>query len=185
MNALALVLALALSPAAPAAPTAVQAGSAAVAASTAPAAAASDAAALLKSSKTRLDASDSAGALADAEAAVAAGGGAAALAARADAKRALGRAPEQAIDDYAAAAKLDPAYEATYRRLLDQATTAKSGHPKAGGMGGIPIGLVGIVSLAGVFLLVGACFVMLRHQANPLRTEEPPPAEPPPGGKTP
>lgn len=175
MNALILAFGLAFALPGRAAPPPILKSSAA-----AEAQASGDVEALLKSSRARLDMEDGKGALADAEAAVAAGGGAAALAARADAKRALGRAPEEAISDYAQAARLDAQYQATYRRLLDQLTSGSGKKPGPKGAAGLPIGFVGIVSLAGIALLALALFVMLRHEANPLRAEEPPPEKPKP-----
>lgn len=81
-------------------------------------------AALVSAARARIAADDLKGALQDADAAVAAGGGADAYAVRADAKRALGRPLADALEDYAAAAKLDSRYAQTYDGLVNQRNTS-------------------------------------------------------------
>jgi tetratricopeptide (TPR) repeat protein len=124
----------------------------------------------LDSSKIRLDAHDSAGALADAETALAHGGGAEAYAARADAKRALGRPVDEAIADYAEAAKLDPRYIEKYQGLIAQKES--EAHPgsqrKTGGKGlnGVPIPLIVGVGLAGGALVISAVMMLRKRETN-------------------
>jgi hypothetical protein len=129
----------------------------------------------LDSSRIRLDAHDAAGALNDAEIALKKGGGADAYAARADAKRALGRPIDEAIADYAEAAKLDPRYTEKWKGLIAQKESAL--HPDlkgAGGKGmnGVPIAGIAAAAIAGV-LLFGAAVAMLRARAqHPLAPDD-------------
>jgi hypothetical protein len=129
----------------------------------------------LDSSKIRLDAHDAAGALNDAEIALTKGGGADAYAARADAKRALGRPADEAIADYAEAAKLDPRYLEKWKGLIAQKESEL--HPNLKGTGGkglngVPIAGIAAAAIAGV-LLFGGAFAMLRSRAqHPLAPDD-------------
>ena len=130
----------------------------------------------LEGSKIRLDAHDAEGALKDAEIALSKGGGADAYAARADAKRALGRPVDEAIADYAEAAKLDPRYIEKYNGLIAQKES--EAHPKtdsrSGGKGlnGVPIWEIALAAIAG-FILIGAAVKMLRTRVeHPLAPDD-------------
>jgi hypothetical protein len=121
-----------------------------------------------ESSKIKLDAQDAAGALADAEIAVAKGGGAAAYAARGDAKRALGGRVDEAIADYAAAAKLDPRYVEKYEGLIAQKESARnpSKEDRSGkGLNGVPIyQILSVAGAGGLLLLVGGILLFKRKK---------------------
>jgi hypothetical protein len=132
---------------------------------------AADPATLTQDAKTLLGAEQLRSALADAEAAVAAGGGADALAARAEAKLALGRPLAEALQDYEAAARLDPRYGEKYQGLLAQLKSETSpDRPKdrkRSGAGGIGMGVVGGLAAAGVLLLAfGLLFVRRKKSAG-------------------
>lgn len=142
---------------------------------TAPASVA-DAATLAQNAKTLLDAGDLKTALADAEAAVAAGGGAEAFARRAEAKLALGRPLDEALSDYAEAARLDPRYEEKYRGILDQfQSESRRGKPKDArneGAGGVSMLFVLGLAAAGLVLLVcGFLFLHLKKSAGKSASE--------------
>jgi hypothetical protein len=138
----------------------------------------------LDSAKIRLDAQDAAGALRDAEIALAKGGGADAYAARADAKRALGRPVDEAIADYAEAAKLDPRYIEKYKGLIAQkeSEARPNRNSIAGGTGlnGVPISEIATAGIAGVMLIVAAVMMLRKREERPLAPDddEQPPAKP-------
>jgi len=129
----------------------------------------------LDSSKIRLDAQDAAGALRDAETALSHGGGADAYIARGDAKRALGRPIDEAIADYAEAAKLDPRYIEKYKGLVAQKESGV--HPdesKSGGKGlnGVPVGEIGLAAAAGIGLLAVAVVMLRKREQHPLAPDD-------------
>lgn len=142
-----------------------QVPAAAVVASSSPAGAAT----LAENSKILLNAGDLKTALAEAEAAVAAGGGAAAFAARAEARLALGRPLDEAISDYAEAARLDPRYGEKYRGLLAQlqseSSPGKGKDAKSQGAGGIAIHFVLGLAAAGILLLVFGLIFLRRKKS--------------------
>lgn len=137
-------------------------------------AAAAEAETLTQNSQVLLDARDRKTALADAEAAVSAGGGADAYAARAEAKLALSR-PDDALIDYAEAARRDPArYGEKYRALLAQ-LQPKRGESKnaaARGVAGISMKIVLGLAAAGVALIVfGLTFLRRKRNAGKSASE--------------
>ena len=115
-------------------------------------AAASEAATLTQNSKTLLDVRDSKSALDDADAAVRAGGGADAYAARAEAKLAVSR-PDDALIDYAEAARRAPArYEAKNRALqarIEPNASLDKPRKNAAARGVAGISIVVLLGLAG------------------------------------
>jgi tetratricopeptide (TPR) repeat protein len=130
----------------------------------------------LESSKIRLAAHDLPGALQDAEIALSKGGGADAYAARADAKRALGRPVDEAIADYAEAAKLDPRYLEKWKGLIAQKES--EAHPVSRGSGGkglngVPIGWIVSSGIGGVLLLGVAAMKLRRREEQPLENDDP------------
>lgn len=125
---------------------------------------------LVASARAKVKADDLAGALKDAEAAVAARGGAPALAARADVKRALGRPIAEAIDDYAAAARLDPAYQEKYEGLIAQRNTGlhpeKARKSQETGVADVPMRVVKGIGAAGAALLILAWWALRRGKGG-------------------
>jgi hypothetical protein len=121
-----------------------------------------DTATLTQNAKTLLNAEDRRTALAVAEAAVAAGGGAGAFAARAEAKLALGRPLEEALSDYAEAARLDARYGEKYRDLLSRVASrpGKPGDKIKRGAGGASILFVVVMTAAGLALLAFAILIL-------------------------
>ncbi|MFI5363209.1 MAG: hypothetical protein ACHQ49_14680 [Elusimicrobiota bacterium] len=129
----------------------------------------------LESSKIRLDSQDAAGALRDAETNLQNGGGADAYAARADAKRALGRPIEEAIADYAEAAKLDPRYIEKWKGLIAQKQSET--HPDLKGQGGkglngVPIGEIGTAAVVGVLLLIASVKLLRKREEHPVAPDD-------------
>jgi tetratricopeptide (TPR) repeat protein len=129
----------------------------------------------LDSSKIRLDAQDAPGALADAEIALSKGGGADAYAARGDAKRALGRPVDEAIADYAEAAKLDPRYIERWKGLIAQ--KASEAHPdlKTGaskGLNGVPVATIATAAIVGVMLIAAAVAMLQKRAEHPLAPDD-------------
>ena len=129
----------------------------------------------LDSSKIRLESQDAAGALRDAEIALQHGGGADAYAARGDAKRALGRPVEEAIADYAEAAKLDPRYIEKYKGLIAQKQSGT--HPdteNTGGKGlnGVPIAEIAAAAIVGIVLLLAALKLLRKREQHPLAPDD-------------
>jgi tetratricopeptide (TPR) repeat protein len=118
----------------------------------------------LDSSKIRLDAQDAAGALSD---------GADAYAARGDAKRALGRPLDEAIADYAQAAKLDPRYIEKWKGLIAQKESAA--HPKnAGskGLNGVSVATMAAVAIIGILLIAAAFRLLHKRSEHPLAPDD-------------
>jgi hypothetical protein len=115
-------------------------------------------------------------ALADAEAAVQAGGGADAFAARAEAKLALSR-PDDALIDYAEAARRDPArygkrYQDLLARLQPRQETGKGKNAASSGVAGVSI--VFIVALGGAgaaLVLFGLLFLRRKKSAGKSASE--------------
>jgi hypothetical protein len=129
----------------------------------------------LDSSKIRLDAQDAAGALADAEIALQKGGGADAYAARADAKRALGRPVDEAIADYAEAAKLDPRYIEKWKGLIAQKESEAHPDLKEGGgkgLNGVPVSMIATAAIVGGMLLFAAFKMLRARAAHPLAPDD-------------
>jgi hypothetical protein len=129
----------------------------------------------LDSSKIRLGAQDAAGALRDAETNLQHGGGADAYAARGDAKRALGRPVDEAIADYAEAAKLDPRYIEKWKGLIAQKQS--EAHPDLKGTGGkglngVPIAEIATAAVVGVMLLVAAVKLLSKREEHPLAPDD-------------
>ena len=125
----------------------------------------------LDSSKIRLGAQDAAGALRDAEMALQKGGGADAYAARADAKRALGRPVDEAIADYAEAAKLDPRYIEKWKGLIAQKQSGV--HPDlkgtgAKGLNGLPMSEIATAGIVGILLIAAAVKLVRKREKHPL-----------------
>ncbi len=108
--------------------------------------------------------------------ALAKGGGADAYAARADAKRALGRPIDEAIADYAQAAKLDPRYIEKWKGLIAQKESEQhpdsKSHAGSKGLNGVPISEIAAAGIAGA-LLIGAAVRMLRkREEHPLAPDD-------------
>jgi hypothetical protein len=121
------------------------------------------------SARARLKNDDLRGALADAEKAVAAGGGAKAYAARADAKRALGFPPDEAIADYAVAARVDAFYAERYEGLVAQ-HARPAGLPRHDpdlGVADVPLAVVKALGAAGLFLIAGAWLILRSSKTQP------------------
>ena len=134
-----------------------------------PAISTADAQSLTQDARTLLDTRDRKDALADAEAAVQAGGGADAYAARAEAKLALNR-PDDALLDYAEAARRDPArFDAKYRslqaRFQPQAAPDKAKKAALSGVAGVSIRFILGLGAAG-FALVAFGLLFLRRKRS-------------------